>query len=133
MNIKVSYLQLIQNVITRLANNSFLIKGWTITLLAALIALTAKDTSANKKYVLFALIPALLFWFLDGYYLSLERRFKEMFDRAREISESEIDFSLNSRKFKSRKTSWPVAVFSHTLLMFYGAILLTIGFIFFFL
>lgn len=133
MSVKISYLQSIQAVIARLANNSFLIKGWTVTLVAALIAITGKDIVQNKKYILFGLLPALFFWFLDGYYLSLERRFKEMYDHARKLDENEIDFSMDSTLYKSRKTQWATAVFSNTLLMFYVAILATICLVYAFL
>lgn len=73
MDNKHKHLEFLQGAINRMASNLFLLKGWTITLIAALFALSAKD--ANKAYVLIAYFPALLFWVLDGYFLSQERRF----------------------------------------------------------
>jgi len=35
-----------------MANNSFLLKGWSVTLVAALFALAAKDS--DKKYIVVA-------------------------------------------------------------------------------
>ena len=57
---KLKHLELIQGVIKRMAQNSFLIKGWTITLMSALFALASKDTNSN--YILLAFLPAFIFW-----------------------------------------------------------------------
>ena len=52
MSDKLKHLEFIQGVINRMGQNSFLIKGWTVTLVAALFALAAKDS--NQKFVLVA-------------------------------------------------------------------------------
>lgn len=44
---KLKHLEFLQNVITRMNSNSFMIKGWAITLVSALFVLAAKD--ANVK------------------------------------------------------------------------------------
>ena len=75
------HLEFIQGVIARLSNNSFLLKGWSATLVAAILALTARNPSAYT--VLLALFPALMFWGLDAFYLAQERHFREMYRDAR--------------------------------------------------
>ncbi|MCL5982885.1 MAG: hypothetical protein M1571_10325 [Firmicutes bacterium] len=67
---KIRYLELIQNVITRMANNSFMLKGWAITLVAGIFALASKD--ADKSFFLIAYIPVVLFWLMDSYYVYAE-------------------------------------------------------------
>jgi hypothetical protein len=67
---KIAHLQMIQAIITRMASNSFLIRGWTVTLVAATFALAAKD--ADGRYILVAYGPTVMFWLLDGYYLAQE-------------------------------------------------------------
>ena len=52
MENKLKHLEFIQTVINRMAGNCFLLKGWAITLVAALFALSAKDT--NHNYFLIA-------------------------------------------------------------------------------
>jgi hypothetical protein len=47
MESKLKHLEFIQNVITRMNTNSFLIKVWVATLVSALFALAAKD--ANQR------------------------------------------------------------------------------------
>ena len=49
---EIAHLQMIQAVITRMASNSFLIKGWSVTLVAALFALAAANT--NGVFVFFS-------------------------------------------------------------------------------
>ena len=73
-NDKIKHLEFIQSTITRMNQNSFQIKGWMITLVSALLALYA--SSENVIYILIAIAPAVVFWFLDAYYLQQERRFR---------------------------------------------------------
>src|SRR5438552_18609082 len=78
---KAKHLEMIQAVVSRLAGNSFSVKGWSITLVSALFALAAKD--ANVRYAVLALLPALCFWGLDAYYLRQERLFRKLYDAVR--------------------------------------------------
>lgn len=73
-----SHLPLIQGVINRMGNNSFLVKGWTVTLVAAIFALAA--TGSNQHFILIALIPIVVFWFLDSYYLKQEKLYRELYN-----------------------------------------------------
>jgi hypothetical protein len=85
----VKHLEFVQGVINRLAGNSFSIKGWSVTLVAALFALAAKD--ANPLYAIVAALPALCFWGLDAYYLRQERLFRGLYDVIRK--QPEVDAS----------------------------------------
>lgn len=68
---KHKHLEMIQGVVNRLSNNSFLLKGWSVILVAGLFALAAKDTEPLFAYV--AYFPCTVFWLLDGYFLWQER------------------------------------------------------------
>jgi hypothetical protein len=69
------HLEFIQNNIARMAQNAFLLKAWSVTLVAAIIALTPREPSVY--FVLIALLPALAFcWGPDGFYLGQERLFR---------------------------------------------------------
>jgi hypothetical protein len=72
-----THLQMIHGIITRLAQNSFLLKGWSVTLIVALFAFAGKDKDAGVAYL--ALIPAIAFWMLDAYYLWQERMFRDLY------------------------------------------------------
>jgi len=120
MENKIKHLEFIQSIINRMANHSFLMKGWAITLVAALFALASKD--ANKKYIVIAFLPVIIFWILDGYFLSRERLFRRLYDKVRNLDEKEIDFSMDISKFEERKNNWFWSIFSHTVLFFYASL-----------
>ena len=71
------HLEFIQAIIARMAGNSFLLKGWTVTIAAALFALAAND--ARAVFAMLAFFPALWFWGLDAYYLRQERLFRKLY------------------------------------------------------
>ncbi|WP_428278137.1 hypothetical protein [Candidatus Palauibacter sp.] len=123
MEHKLAYLQMIQAVITRMASNSFLIKGWSITLVAALFALAAVGT--NEFFVYLAYFPAFMFWALDAYFLRQERLFRRLWDHVRQV-DAAIDFSMDTGAFTDKVDgTWRVA-WSHTLALFHGTITGTI-------
>src|ERR1051325_5924351 len=116
---KHKHLEFLQGAISRTSGNLFLLKGWTITLIAALFALSAKD--ANRAYAALAYFPTLVFWILDGYFLSQERSFRALYDHVRQLDETEIDFSMDTRPFKNNAANtWAGAMLSRTLLVYYG-------------
>ena len=59
MENKLKHLEMIQNIINRMASNSFLVKGWCVTLVAAVFVLSAKD--ANTMFVAVAFFLCLCF------------------------------------------------------------------------
>ena len=67
------HLEIMQGVIARMAENSRSCKVWCVTLVAAVLVLVAR--TGEPQHALIALIPTLLFLFLDSYYLALERAF----------------------------------------------------------
>ncbi len=115
---KIKHLEFLQNVITRMNSNSFLIKGWTITLVSALFALAAKD--ANVNYVLVSYIVIPVFWILDGFYISQERQYRDLYKEVAAKSETEINFSMDASDYCKGDRTWLAGVFSKTLIPFYG-------------
>jgi hypothetical protein len=75
----VDQLNMIQAVINRLAGNSFLLKGWTVTLVAGLMGFASADSS--RGFALIAVFVVIVFGTLDAYYLALERSYRELYDR----------------------------------------------------
>lgn len=66
------YLQMMQSNIERMANNSANCKTWLTTIVAGFLAIGCSVTALNG-WIILALLPIIMFWYLDGYYLSLER------------------------------------------------------------
>lgn len=120
MEAKVKHLEFIQAAINRMAGNSFLLKGWTVTLTGGLLALTFKQI--DRHYLIISLAVLLLFWFLDSYYLSRERRFIALYNAVRTKNEEDTDFSMDTRSF-GKMCRWVHCAFSRTMLLFYGGLL----------
>jgi len=74
------YLKLIQAIINRLAGNSFLLKGWTVTLVAGLSAFAKSDS--NPSFAWIAVFVVAVFSVLDAYYLALEHAYRDLYDEA---------------------------------------------------
>lgn len=128
---KIAHLQMIQGVVDRMAGNLFYLKGWAITLLAALFAISTSDIFQLDKWPTALLVVLLfLFWVLDGYFLSLERCFRDLYDKVRKMNEGDIDFSMNIGEFIRLRSRSPLnTMFRPTLLGFYGVILIAMGII----
>ena len=86
------HLNMIQQVITRMGNKSFELKGWSVGMMIAIYAFAGQN---SHKAVVVTLIPLIVFWFLDSYYLTLERKFRALYDDVRLRKEGEIDFDMN--------------------------------------
>ncbi|HBE69152.1 MAG TPA: hypothetical protein DDW52_13460 [Planctomycetaceae bacterium] len=121
---KVAHLKMIQDVISRLASNSALMKGWAITLVSASFILAARKV--DGALVLISLLPALAFWLLDSYYLMLEQRFRNLYSKVSNIDEDSIDFSMEVSG--ESDDFFQKCMFSRVNWLFYGALLLAIVF-----
>jgi len=132
MEAKLKHLDLIQGVVNRLAQNSFLLKGWAVTLVSALLALsvTAKEKIA---LVSIAFVPVVVFWILDGYYLWQERLFREVYKDVSKKAEKDIDFVMNPMAFSEGSKTWLATLFSKTIIIFYLSLLLTMGLVIWYL
>lgn len=119
MEAKLKHLEFIQAVIGRMAQNSFLFKGWAITIAAGLSAFGAADT--KHALLAIALVSTVMFWGLDGYYLWLERRFIELYASVAVAPEDEIDFLMRIDRTKPLRT-WFKTCWRPHLWVFYGAI-----------
>jgi len=121
MENKLKHLEFIQGTISRMASNLFYLKGWTVTLIAALFALSVKD--AERAYFSIAFLAVILFWLLDGYFLSLERCYRALYDEVRKKDESQIDFSMDFSVFmKAQRNTWAASLFSKSIFLYYGGL-----------
>jgi len=111
-------IDIIQDIIKRMAFNSFMIKGWAITLVV--VTLLLKGT--EKYQVWIAFIPLLVFWFLDAYFLRQERMYRKLYKWVinNRLKTEEYLFDMNARRFEKEVQSIPRIMFSITLGWFYG-------------
>ena len=97
--ILIEEIKIIQDIIKRMADNSFKIKAWAITVVVATLLI---KTNLNNSYI--ALIPLLTFWFLDAYYLQQEKIFREIYkDKVENKSNNEETmFKINTIPYKCK-------------------------------
>jgi hypothetical protein len=133
---RIKHLEMIQNVVSRLGGNSVLVKGWAITVAAALFGFALNTHRAAVALV--AVVPIVAFWLLDTYFLRAERLFRALYDEVRLGDEGVEPFYLGAtgRKFVGRvreadtscdnrtAASWWLCARSLTLLILYLGLLL---------
>ena len=66
------YLQMMQSNIERMATNSANCKTWMVAFVTAFMAL-GSSVAVSRYWLAIGIIPVLLFWYLDTFYLHLER------------------------------------------------------------
>jgi len=115
----VKEVETIQSVINRISSNSFLIKGWAITLVVGTLLLKGIEIQ-----ILIAFIPTIVFWILDSYFLWQERLYRKLYDWVIEnrLKTDENLFKMDTTQYK-KNVSRAKTVFSWTLLCYYGSIL----------
>lgn len=105
-----AYLQMIENVISKMSSNSFLVRGWGITVISGLVTvyITHERNKSNWFILILCLVVCVLFWINDAYYLYLERKFRKLYNKAKdnEVEEftmdiSEIEVAFSSCMFSS--------------------------------
>lgn len=116
-------IKIIQDVIKRLAFNSFMIKGWAITLVVVTLLL-----KGDKYQVLISFIPLIVFWFLNAYFLWQERMYRKLYDWviSNRLKTDEYLFDMNAYRFEGDVQSKFRIMFSITLGWFYSCIAILI-------
>ncbi len=115
----IKHLEIIQGVINRLANNSFLIKSWSMTILVAIILFLSRSDSPYSVYLVLSFsFPVIGFWVLDGYFLWQERLFRGIYNDVRNKADTDFNMDMPSQ-LKKPNNRWINSVFSVTLIIFY--------------
>lgn len=89
-------IDLIQACINRMAQNSFMVKGWLITLYAAIFVVVPLRFDYRIPSFI-AMLTVLCFWYLDGFFLKIETlyRWKYNWVIKNRISTDKFSFDLN--------------------------------------
>lgn len=118
MEKKIKHLEFIQDSIKRMSGNSFLLRGWSITLVITIFTLASH---INKPiYYIVALFVTVIFLTLDSYYLYQERKFRCLYDVVRLKDENDIDFSMKLPENHCKKCTWNNSAKSSIFTLFYG-------------
>jgi len=112
-------ISIIQDIIKRMGFNSFMIKGWAITLVVVTLLLKGTEYQVG-----IAFIPLLVFWFLDAYFLWQERMYRKLYEWVvtNRLKTDEYLFDMNAYRFEDKVQSRLRIMFSITLGWFYGSI-----------
>lgn len=73
-----NYINILQSIISRMATNSASVKTWCITLVSAVMVFAADKSKPEAAWI--AIIPILLCFSLDSYYLGLERMYRGIYN-----------------------------------------------------
>lgn len=130
---KSEHLNMIQQIITRMGSNSFSLKQWAVGVMVAIYAFAGENF---HKAVVVTIIPLIVFWLLDSYYLMLERKFRSLYDEVRKKKEEEIDFDMSFKYVNVsmddlKKYCFFKVAFSKTIFSFYLVCIITTLIIYF--
>lgn len=124
----VEHLKLISEVAGRMGRNSFQLKAWTVVVVGAVFALATRQV--DYRFYLVGLLPVLMFWGLDAYYLWRERHFRALFDAVRKdehnIGEHGM-FSMDTTPYDGIVPWWGRICVSRTIAFFYAPLVVAIG------
>lgn len=110
-----AHVNLLQGIINRLANNSASCKTWCLTLVSALVSLAGATRAPG--IITFALVPVVIFGFMDTMYLAQERAYRELYGRVvgsirngsyAQSSAYEARASIRRGQVFSALTSWAI-------------------------
>lgn len=118
----VEKLKMVQSIIDRLSKFELIIKGWTITLVSALIALYIAQ--GKLLFLWIAILPIFCFWLLSSYYLWLERSFKNLFNDESLNSQESVDFRIDSKSYRSFGSFIKSIIAWHSLLLYTPMVIL---------
>ena len=122
----IQHLGMVQDVIKRLADNSFAVRRWTLVTVGALIALAVRADDPILAYA--SLGPALIFWGLDSYYLRQEQIFRMLYNRIRTKPSSVEPFAMWIPGLASPREGFRSVMFSITeFLVYFPLVILAIS------
>ncbi len=116
----IKHMEFIQGVISRLSSNSFLIKGWTITVTTGLLALAVNNSTS--LFAVVAALAAVAFWCLDAVYLRRERMYRCLYEAV--SSGSHQCFSMDTDRHGGAVERWFRILWSGTLFGLHGPVVL---------
>ena len=129
------YIDILQNSIVRMANNSSQCKTWCLTISSALIVMFIKG-ECSKQFMWLMLLPPILFWFIDAYYLHLENAFRDIYNsfinECKSSEEHQAPDTTYQINVKSSFLKTIAKMFTMSTFPFYGFLLLVLGLALFF-
>lgn len=123
-------IDLIQNCIQRMAKNSFVVKGWLVSLFAVIVALLPEKFDITCLSIS-GFLTVMCFWYMDGFFLKIETLYRWKYEWVikKRLSCDDYKFDLNpynenmwladSKGNTKREPSILAKMFSKTLIPLY--------------
>lgn len=120
-------IDLVQACINRMANNSFLLKGWLVSIIVVILALLPEKINGVAIGILTTII-ILIFWYLDSIFLMLEKLYRKKYEwiiKERLEGNKLYLYDLNPYNknmwlsYDKKDTSILASMFSKTIVLFY--------------
>lgn len=73
------YMDLLQSCISRMAKDSFMVKGWAASFVVAILVYVLKN-DASGLCIIAMVIPIAVFWKLDAFFLRTEKCYRLMYE-----------------------------------------------------
>ena len=119
---EIKHLEIVQSVISRMAQHSFQLKGWSVTVATAIFAFAAKESSPSLAIL--ALFPAAAFWCLDAYYLRQERLYRKLYEAIADPLKTVPPFSMTTEEHAGEVESWAKMLVAKTVFPLHAGIVL---------
>lgn len=129
---KLQYLDFLQGNIARMSQCSFQMKGLAMVIVAALLAiyaasLSGMNSNGNVTFIIIAIIPTVIFWVLDSYYLSKEKDYRHIYEIVAGLRSPDIKidiFCLDTKVLGEKQTKVVKSIISVTEAGLYGTVIL---------
>lgn len=119
---RLKHLEFLQSAIARQSNTSFVIKGWSLTIVSAFFGFSVAQRSVGLSLVVY--LPVLGFAWLDAYFVKQERLFRHLYEAAIAPKTSIPIFAMDTREFEAEdRVRWGAVVQSVPFWVFHGTIL----------
>lgn len=119
----VEHLKLVQGVVARMAGNSAQMKTWAVSLVTAAFIFSGLSDDPHWLTPVGGCVPVIFFGIMDAKYLHLERCYVKLYD-AVATGTSDMHFDLDYRQYSSTIGSFWNVVWSWSVGIFYGALLI---------
>ncbi len=129
---RIKHLEMIQAVIGRLGNDSFLVKGWAVTVAGVFFGFAVNGSDSALAFA--SLLPTVAFWGLDTYFLRAERLFRALYDRVRtdeagvpafSMAATSAEFVASAADGSGNIASWWGTLRRPTVAVFYGGLIVS--------
>lgn len=98
---KTKHLEMIQMVISRMGGNLFFLRGWSVTLIVGVLAILSQKDNVDIFPGIVLVVVVIMFWVYDGYFLSLEKKYRALYEKVRKSKKTDTDFSMDVSEFNT--------------------------------